>query len=197
MSWFRSCAQCSCSWGRTDLFCHSCWEDLWRSLDFQNKAYPNEQFKTSSLWSWTQNHALVATLAHAQKGRGFSSPRTRIVESYLSLLGGPKPSCLFYVSKNHKKDHGYEWALAFAHILQRPIRPLLIDGGENYKSKNRKQRTQSGRVRPAFDVDRNAARGSWFVDDIRTTGATARSAWEALNKPEDFQFVAIIHRELC
>lgn len=157
MSWFRSCAQCSCSWGMTDLFCQSCWEDLWQRIDFQNKGYPKEPFKTSSLWSWNQNHALVETLARAQKGSGLSSARIRIVEAYLSLLSGPLPSCLFYVSKNNKKDHGYEWAYAFAQILQRPIRPLLIEGGENYKRKNRKQRTQSGRVQPAFDVEKSVA----------------------------------------
>ncbi|MBY0384036.1 hypothetical protein K2X05_02665 [bacterium] len=156
-----------------------------------------EQFKTSSLWSWKNNNSLVEALAHAQKGRGLLLARRKIVEQYLPLLEGPLPSCLFYVSKNNKKDHGYEWALAFAQILQRPMRALFIENQEDYKSKNRKQRSQSGRIQPIMDREKNFVEQSWFIDDIRTTGETARSAWQALGKPECFRTVVMVQRELC
>ncbi|WP_413292169.1 hypothetical protein ACLSU7_12265 [Bdellovibrio sp. HCB185ZH] len=103
-------------------------------------------------------------------------------------------------SKNHGKDHAYQWAEALANAVGGEVHCCLR------KVSNRHQRgaNREKRVEVVLELDENSSVVSefwsealWvFADDIVTTGSTALAAFEALGSPPHFETWALAHRTL-
>ncbi len=194
LPWLRSCAHCSGCLGRVDLFCEACWESLFTQLRFEESHAVNPQFLTTSLWRWGPKTPLVECFVRSQKSCTLRQARERIVSQYLSFFPRERPASICcVVSDLRKTDHGPEWAKAFSKATGRPYFLLQLSDQSRHKQKGRKQRYQERHVLPPQKAPRNR-QNCWFIDDVVTTGATAKAVWVALNKPKGFRAVALVYR---
>jgi predicted amidophosphoribosyltransferase len=125
---------------------------------------------------------------------GLELARERIFRRYLTFSLGFPPSKIVYVIPHNKTcDHASEGASILAKILGVETVALQIEPRVHYKSKGRVERSQAQRMLGCFKVVEGER--VWFYDDVITTGSTAKAVWAALGKPQEFQAVALVHRE--
>ncbi len=192
--WFRTCANCSNSYGAIDLYCENCWSLLWKQQQFKERSILGGSVRAFSLWTWKEGPSMVQNFVRKQKGICLLSARKKIVERYLSLLPSPPPQGLFYVTpKDKKTDHGSEWAKAFSVALGIPTYRLVLPSKGNYKTKNRQERWNERAVLNSYPL--GFLQHYWFVDDVLTTGATAQAVWASLGRPDSFKAVTIVYKE--
>ena len=190
----RVCAFCSSGWGRRDLLCEACWQTLWQKEQFRRGFYVTPEFPVSALWFWRDSEIFIENLVRSQKFTGLELARERIFRRYLTFSLGPLPSKIVYVIPHNKTcDHASEGASVLGTCLGVETVALQIEPRVHYKSKGRAERSEAQRMIGYFKV----AKGErvWFYDDVVTTGSTAKAVWAALGKPQEFQAVALVHRE--
>ena len=98
------------------------------------------------------------------------------------------------------KDHAFCFTNSLAKISNIPIKNslsrLFFYEEEQQKQKTRQKR-QELQIIEIENTDATTASPSQhfiFVDDILTTGATARAAWKALGKPRNFKILTLTWR---
>ncbi len=193
----RSCAYCRSSWGDIDLFCTSCWRELQRNICYQEYKLEGAPFDVTVLWEWNNTSPLLKTFAHAQKGIYLNGARLQIINQFLMLLQGDVPQTIYYVIPAHKKrDHASELARIFAEKLGAQLQEIRIESVEQYKRKKKYERIQIRKVLSAKPHPARDDQKVWFVDDIVTTGTTAKAVWDFLDKPQYFRVIALIRRPL-
>ena len=88
-------------------------------------------------------------------------------------------------SNTYKKDHAYLFAQTLSYYFGGILQPILYKRKKHLfqKSKSRKERALI-----QFETSKhlNLEEPIVFVDDVLTTGCTARSAYKALKKPKHF-----------
>jgi predicted amidophosphoribosyltransferase len=118
-------------------------------------------------------------------GFGTCSGKNLSSLSYLFVRVSALEDCL--------RHHASEGASILAKILGVETVALQIEPRVHYKSKGRVERSQAQRMLGCFKVVEGER--VWFYDDVITTGSTAKAVWAALGKPQEFQAVALVHRE--
>jgi predicted amidophosphoribosyltransferase len=143
------------------------------------------------------------------KGEGGEKLWQHYAEELLRRRWSEKASSRQYLlipapSRQGNKDHAYYFVQA---LTQAGV------GFELYNCLSRvealgsqKKRTRSQRERTAMEWAENFTQGDFnaksagkhiiFVDDVVTTGSTARAAWRTLGKPRDFAVWALAQRGL-
>lgn len=101
----------------------------------------------------------------------------------------PRDGVLVYPSKG-PEDHASAWARALGQILGYPTSPLLLVDPQKQARLTRPQRFNR-----RFSASL-AGKSVILVDDILTTGATAKAAFVALNRPENFTIWTLFYRPL-
>jgi predicted amidophosphoribosyltransferase len=186
---------CSSFWGKTDLFCLGCWQDLWSREQFRRGYFVNQDFPVAVLWSWGSSSRGIECLIRSQKHTGLEGVREAIFKRLLTYPLGPVPSTIVYVlPQNKRRDHASEAAQLLAKQLGARCLALRMAPRDKYKEKGRKERGQAQSILSSYKP--LATERVWFYDDVITTGFTAKAVWEALGKPELFQVVALAHREI-
>ncbi|MGZ6460356.1 MAG: ComF family protein [Bdellovibrio sp.] len=117
------------------------------------------------------------------------------ISSFQNLIIVPAPA-----KKFGDHDHAYLFAEGLSHALGATLLPCL-------KKHSLKSQRGSGRGERALlemeiveniskDVDFSPNTLWIFVDDILTTGATARAAHKALGSPQNFEIWTLAYRSL-
>lgn len=99
-----------------------------------------------------------------------------------------------------KKDHAYRWGMALAQALGAEFYPHLKRNSDQHQ----RGADRGERALIEMHLDENytgtcrlSADPIWvFVDDVLTTGATARAAHKALGYPQNFEVWVFAHRSL-
>lgn len=194
--WLRSCSRCSSSWPPIDLLCETCW----RKISPSRKTRPRELFQNSitvlALWDWTPQSSDIGNMVKARKNSRFDLAHRRLAKMYLRDNGEVfvGAQSLVYPTKTPgKKDHTSSLAKAFSDLLQIPATEVELMVDEGYRHQKQKERLASRRAkRIAF---KNRPPGPHvMIDDVLTTGATAKAVWRALGKPPHFKVAVLAYK---
>ena len=201
--YLRACGACGTAFRPVDFFCEACWiEFRRRSNRGARLRAPQEDFPVHALWTWTEdNDVFLRPLIYALKGAWGAAIVDKLVEDLSFARDGlPARERDFRVAlpprrPGCERDHAWMLAHAFAGLWRMPVWDgLALDsppGVGAQKGRNaRERRRLLYRTKGALP-----AASSWvFLDDVVTTGATARAAFLALGKPPRFEVWALAYR---
>lgn len=97
-------------------------------------------------------------------------------------------------SERGENSHAHLFAKSLAEYLGWTYFSVLSKA-----KKTKSQKLQTREQRQRLEILSSETLGSarvWLIDDVITTGSTARSCYEALGKPTHFQVCALAYREL-
>lgn len=212
--WFglRCCLYCGSLDRGTDGLCSVCSQDLW---SWQHPGLFRQEIhklKISSLFHWLPGQQeVLSRLIRALKGSGNDKLWCVYAEAFLrqNLLevGNSRPKQILLVpapSRHREKDHAFCFTQALVHegvglelynCLARP----QATGVQKKRSRSQREKVTlewaENFTLKEFRA-RSAGKHIVFVDDVVTTGATARAAWQALDRPRDFAVWALAQRGL-
>ncbi|OFZ19360.1 MAG: hypothetical protein A2Z20_01875 [Bdellovibrionales bacterium RBG_16_40_8] len=190
------------------ILCYYC------SAALQQSALKNivggYNMKVFSLYDWRdKNYLLASKIIRAFKCGGpeelFYSVAEKMIIHSLQFCCAEENKNLVFVPAPGKnlfgRDHAESLAFQLAKITGGIYAPLLIRSGEKaQKLKSEKERKMETKLclKPnaieALRQYKNQASRIIFIDDIITSGATAKSAFETLGRPKNYMVWTIFHR---
>lgn len=217
--WFglRGCLYCGSIFRKADGLCDYCSKSLWEAsseteihfqqLDGDLKERPLE---VVSLFEWIPGQQeVLSRLVMALKGHDRRALWKYYAQCFWQrhlisfpavdkrILLVPSPSRTLRVDHASLFTLGLQEAMggAICNVLQRE--PDFIEQKRKSKEQRLAVRFQWAENFSAAQF-RRLSRGHRivFVDDVVTTGSTAKAAWKALGKPEDFTIWSLAQRSL-
>lgn len=204
-NWFRHCPVCRRSVPPIEWLCMGCLKKLKSFyLEPQNILRMQSSFRHLRLIDWSsENDSFIRAVLMSLKG-----PRRSLFfkvlagEFFMRLqyLPSLKRDCPLTLipcpSKSFSKDHGFFWTQALSKELNLPVQQALSPLGvhSDQKSKNlflRGERKFLLTVNECTLKDKNLV----FVDDVVTSGATAKAAYQTLGKPASFMVWSLFWRK--
>jgi predicted amidophosphoribosyltransferase len=200
--WFRSCAVCASFLPPIDIICDGCKRKLFAMAEVtvtpkSKQALP---FEVRSVLEWNhENDFLVRPLLHAMKG----GPSAEFVRALSLVLIADRRirNPVFIPAPSSKKDHAYLLAKIVSgfyggNMLQ-PLEPTGDLRRQRDKSKEDRE-TRQFRIKAdmvnLIDELKDQGKRFVFIDDVITTGATVRAAFEALGRPKKFEAWSLARR---
>lgn len=206
-NWFRHCPACRQSSPPIEWLCVDCLEKLKSFyLEPQHLLRMQSSFRHLRLIDWTpENDSFIRALLISLKG-----PRRSLFfkvlareffmrAQYISSLKRDYPFTLIPCpSKNYLKDHGFFWAQALGEQMELPIQ-WALSHSESHSDQKKKNLFLRGERKFLLTMDECIFKNKSlvFVDDVVTSGATAKAAYLALGKPESFMVWSIFWRKKC
>lgn len=204
------CLNCGSAFPEDGGLCEYCREDLWDWVHQESLYCHRQNGVTSwSLFEWIPGwQETLSRLILSLKGNETSALwRPYALEFWRRyLISGPPSQTKILVpspSRNGGPDHAGAFALHLADLSSSPLYDCL-SRSETDKAQKKRRRNERGRARFEWDEKfslesfRAASQGKQviFVDDIVTSGFTAKAAWKALGQPRDFAVWSLAQRSL-
>jgi hypothetical protein len=162
-----------------------------------------------SLYTWTQaRHRLNQRVIYSLKGAG---PNELYFDSAVSMcslrlsLGEPLINPIFVPSPRSNRlfedDHAESFCKALANVLGAPqLQALKRKSQSVHRRKSRLERQLTAQARfelnnkSSIEILQKQMGTVVFVDDLITTGSTARAAWQILGRPSRFEVWTLMNK---
>jgi predicted amidophosphoribosyltransferase len=212
--WIRACGACSKALGPVDFFCDDCWRELRaRALRGASLRQAGEQeFPVFAAWAWAEeNDVYLRPLVYGLKGGWGEAIVEKLVEDVsfarASLPMRPREFTVVLPPRKpgRERDHAWLFATGFARIWGAPLWDGLAFAGAcagggpageaSGQSQKRKSAAERRKTRFSAKCPLPRSVDAWvMIDDVVTTGATARAVFEALGRPARFEVWALASR---
>lgn len=205
--WGRNCLQCGSFRAGDSLFCQSCERKLIQSAQSKAMTWPVREGFINGLcyftWIPNKNRPLSLLIEGLKGGRlkkAWQFWATQLVTSFPTdfptllqaefqnpvIVPGPRP-------KTQDCDHALVFAQSLGNLTGWKIKDCLQkESAQSQKGLGKLERQLIELSSSEIFSDDQAV---IFVDDVVTTGATAKAAYLALGKPKKFFVLALACRE--
>ena len=195
MKYIRACALCKMYFPPTDWLCSLCWKAVQREYLCSESSYRIEKtLPHLRLLDWHKdNHQLIQLLINSLKQGGphfiFKRLGLEMFSRFLYLnLWNKKTFPLFIPAPSRlksKTDHALQLAESLSFYFGGDVKNLLKRGKAlGFQKKKTKRQRADIQIQSQGNIP--PLRPIVFVDDVLTTGSTARAAFQALNQPKHF-----------
>lgn len=201
MKYLRACAICQTYFPPTEWLCTMCWKALEREYLCSENSYRIEKtLPHLRLMDWHEdNYQLMKYFINSLKQGGpdfiFKRMGLEMFSRFLQFnLWNKKTFPIFIPAPSRtkvKEDHAFKLAEALSFYFGGELKELL-----SRKKSDSAQKSKSRKKRSLIQMESKALipkdKLLVFVDDVLTTGSTARAAFQALNKPQDFFIFTLV-----
>lgn len=176
--------------------------ELWEKADLVSDS----PFRVTALYEWKSGESdFMSRLVLAHKGGGARELwgyRAELLAKKRVGALGRRSICIVPAParKEGDVDHAYMWGECLASVLGASLYPCLRRVSKTHqRGADRGERALvEMKIREKYtDPSGLSAEILWiFVDDVFTTGATARAAYRALGNPPHFEVWVLAYRSL-
>ncbi|MCY4512538.1 MAG: hypothetical protein OXB86_02490 [Bdellovibrionales bacterium] len=203
LRFIRSCAVCGSFMPPTDWLCSHCWRFLEKEyLSSQDVFRLENTLPHFRLFDWyEENDLFMRRFVSSLKGGGpnfiFKRMALECFPRFLYTRGFPKKTNFVFVPapsrSPNRPDHALELARAFGFYFGGEVYSVLQRVSRfSQKLKNKSERSQIQILSNKSLKNKNVI----FIDDILTTGATARAAFKAMGCPKKFVICTLAWKRL-
>ena len=208
LKYLRACAICHNYLPPCDWLCSFCWKCLEREYLYSEDCYRVEKnIPHLRLLDWHEDNSiliqsLVQSLKNADSDFIFKRLALEMFSRFILLDLWDKNEIPLFIpvppSQKNKKDHAYFLAQALNfYFAGESIQ--IFQREKNFQTQKRKNKRERAKINILkTESIPTSKRTLVLVDDVLTTGSTARSCWKALGKPKNFFiFTLVWKRPLC
>ena len=207
MNYIKVCLNCGCFDIGPGLHCEPCSTKLrdWESATVHFMG----EIPTWSLYDWESRNSemlsrLIMALKNGNNRGAWSHLANMFINNHVKYITQLSKAIIFVPAPSRQKikqDHAYLWCKS----LQEGMGGAFWPGLQRLSDQHQRGSGRAERALMRFSVDEKltwppmgASEKLWvFVDDIFTTGATARAAYDCLGRPKNFMVWALARRKLA
>ncbi len=194
-SLLRSCSYCGLAYGHADLYCQPCWNKLFKN--FRAPAvFVELPIPARTLFLWKRHgDERVEHLVRTIKVARFAEAYLRLAKQLCYEFSYVKNACFVPIppSTEGQRDHADYLAKSLAQVSDQKFQRCL-----RWKVKGSSQKTKTRIERMAVKIELTQKIDGQvtyiLVDDVVTTGSTAKAAIEALGSDKNIELWTVACR---